>query len=210
MGQEWAASTPFLFFTDFEAGLGRLVTEGRRREFQAFAAFRDPAARERIPDPQALETFARSRLDWSELAHEAHAAALACTRALLRLRREEPALRNPARGATEVVPLDDGTLMLWREAAASAGDDRPGGPAPAGGQLAAVVALRGAPRVTVPAAPDGRLRPGVRWVLRLTTEDSGFDPAPRPPRVAAAGASVEIAFERPGAVVLVQAREARR
>jgi len=210
MGQEWAASTPFLFFTDFEADLGRLVTEGRRKEFQAFAAFRDPAARERIPDPQAFETFARSRLDWSELTREAHAAALACTRALLRLRREQRALRHPARGATEVAPLDDDTLMLWRAAPAPASfaNDPPGEGPPRGELLAAVVALKGAPRVTVPAAPDGPLRPGERWTVRLTTEEPWFDPEPRPPRVVAAGTGIEIAFERPGAVVLVRAAEA--
>ena len=37
MGQEWAASAPFLFFTDHEAGLGELVVEGRRREFVRFS-----------------------------------------------------------------------------------------------------------------------------------------------------------------------------
>ena len=38
-GQEWAASTPFLYFTDHNEELGRLVTEGRRKEFAGFAAF---------------------------------------------------------------------------------------------------------------------------------------------------------------------------
>ena len=66
MGQEWAASTPFQFFTDFPEELGRLVTEGRRNEFKAFAAFASPASRERIPDPQAKDTFVRSKLRWEE------------------------------------------------------------------------------------------------------------------------------------------------
>ena len=35
MGQEWAATSPFLYFTDHEPRLGRLVTEGRRREFKS-------------------------------------------------------------------------------------------------------------------------------------------------------------------------------
>src|SRR5690606_31763313 len=51
MGQEWAASTPFLYFTDHPTELGRLVTEGRRKEFEGFSAFRDPARRTAIPDP---------------------------------------------------------------------------------------------------------------------------------------------------------------
>jgi len=224
MGQEWAASTPFLFFTDFEPELGRLVAEGRRREFRAFAAFRDPGARGRLPDPQALETFARSRLDWTEMAREPHAAALSCTRALLALRRDEPALRHPARGATEVAPLGEGALVLRRAGAAPARDDPragdpcgrvgAGGPRTAalrevGRPIVAVVALKGAPRVTLRAAPDGAIRPGEGWVVRLTTEDPGFDPAPRPPRVAIDVGRVEMAFARPGAVVLAREREGR-
>src|SRR5205085_1660360 len=73
MGQEWGSQAPFLFFTDFDAELGRKVTEGRREEFSAFAAFADPVARRAIPDPQSVDTFLRSRLDWSELTHHAHA-----------------------------------------------------------------------------------------------------------------------------------------
>ena len=67
MGQEWAATTPFLYFTDHPEELGKLVTEGRRNEFRHFSAFSDAAARERIPDPQDQATFRASRLDWSEL-----------------------------------------------------------------------------------------------------------------------------------------------
>jgi maltooligosyltrehalose trehalohydrolase len=37
MGQEWAATTPFQFFTDHNAELGLMVTAGRREEFGAFA-----------------------------------------------------------------------------------------------------------------------------------------------------------------------------
>ncbi|MEO6828969.1 MAG: malto-oligosyltrehalose trehalohydrolase, partial [Acidobacteriaceae bacterium] len=68
MGQEWAAPEPFLFFTDHNAELGRLVTEGRRKEFMHFDAFADEARRESIPDPQADSTFLASKLDWSKRA----------------------------------------------------------------------------------------------------------------------------------------------
>jgi maltooligosyltrehalose trehalohydrolase len=61
-GQEWAASTPFQYFTDHNAELGKLVTEGRRKEFGKFKAFNDPAIREKIPDPQAESTFQNSKL----------------------------------------------------------------------------------------------------------------------------------------------------
>ncbi|MCC7364044.1 MAG: malto-oligosyltrehalose trehalohydrolase [Dehalococcoidia bacterium] len=97
-GQEFLASTPFLFFTDHNAELGQLVTEGRRKEFEGFSAFQDPAMRERIPDPQAEATFAASVLRLEEasrgigaLAHEYH-------RDLLTLRREDPVLRAARSG----------------------------------------------------------------------------------------------------------------
>ena len=60
MGDETGSTSPFLFFTDFHDGLADAVREGRRREFAGFPAFSDPAARERIPDPNAPETFRRS------------------------------------------------------------------------------------------------------------------------------------------------------
>jgi len=89
MGEEWAASTPFLFFCDFEPELARKVTEGRRNEFGSFAAFSDPAAREEIPDPSAPETFRKSTLRWEERSHAPHSGWLAYYTGLLRLRREE-------------------------------------------------------------------------------------------------------------------------
>ncbi|MCC6417513.1 MAG: DUF3459 domain-containing protein, partial [Gemmataceae bacterium] len=89
-GEEWAASSPFQYFTDHEdRELGRLVTEGRRREFASFGWNPDD-----VPDPQAAETFRRSRLDWSERAEPAHAEILDWHRRLIRLRHASPALVN--------------------------------------------------------------------------------------------------------------------
>ena len=83
-GEEWGASSPFLYFTDHEdAQLGRAVTEGRRREFAAFSAHAQD-----VPDPQALETFQRSKLIWAERDKEPHAGLLDWHRRLIRLRRE--------------------------------------------------------------------------------------------------------------------------
>ena len=61
MGEETGSETPFLFFTDFHDALADAVREGRRCEFAKDAAFADPATRERIPDPNARDTFERSR-----------------------------------------------------------------------------------------------------------------------------------------------------
>ena len=93
MGEEWAADAPFQFFCDFEPELARLVTEGRRDEFKAFAAFSDPTKRDTIPDPGDVATFERSKLDWNELATDAHASWLAYYRRLLAVRRDEIAPR---------------------------------------------------------------------------------------------------------------------
>jgi maltooligosyltrehalose trehalohydrolase len=97
MGQEWAASSPFQFFTDHEEELGHAISRGRREEFKHFRAFSDPTARESIPDPQAEETFLRSRLRWSERTEGDHARVLSLYRQLLALRRRDPVLSRPSR-----------------------------------------------------------------------------------------------------------------
>jgi maltooligosyltrehalose trehalohydrolase len=89
-GEEWGASTPFLYFSGHEdLELGRAVSEGRKREFAAFGW--DPGD---IPDPQARETFDRSKLDWSELDREPHRSLLQWHRDLIRLRAQMPELRD--------------------------------------------------------------------------------------------------------------------
>ena len=76
MGQEWAASSPFFYFTDHGEELGRLVREGRSREFRKYADFTDPARLATIPDPQAESTFLRSKPDRDERYREPHASTL--------------------------------------------------------------------------------------------------------------------------------------
>jgi len=97
-GEEWGASAPFQFFTDYQdPELGRAVREGRRREFAAFNW--DP---QQVPDPQARETAERSILNWSEVHRQPHASLLDWHRRLIRLRREVPALRNGRKDLTKV------------------------------------------------------------------------------------------------------------
>ncbi len=87
MGEEFAASTPFLYFCDFGPELAAAVTAGRRREFQRFAAFTDEAAIARIPDPNAAATFEGSKLRWAERSQFPHRERLALVREFLALRR---------------------------------------------------------------------------------------------------------------------------
>jgi maltooligosyltrehalose trehalohydrolase len=88
MGEEFGATTPFLFFCDFGPDLATAVTEGRRKEFARFARFSSPEAQAAIPDPNAADTYARSKLDWSCLAGAKHSRWLAYYRELLALRRD--------------------------------------------------------------------------------------------------------------------------
>jgi maltooligosyltrehalose trehalohydrolase len=82
-GEEFGASAPFQYFTDHEdAELGRLVSQGRKREFAAFGW-----APSEIPDPQDKATFERSKLNWSELDTSPHAELLEWYKRLIRLRR---------------------------------------------------------------------------------------------------------------------------
>ena len=110
MGQEWGASTPFLYFTDHHDELGRGVTEGRRKEFSEFSDFRDPERRDRIPDPQALRTFLDSRLNWSEVNQSPHREMLALYADFLRFRRTE--LRDRRRRRWRIAQVSDTAIGL--------------------------------------------------------------------------------------------------
>jgi maltooligosyltrehalose trehalohydrolase len=123
MGEEFAASTPFLFFCDFGPELAAAVAAGRRREFQRFAAFADAAAIARIPDPNDAATFAASKLRWAERSQSPHRERLTLVRELLALRRQRLAphlagLRHGGRyrierGALHLAwDLEDGSA--WR------------------------------------------------------------------------------------------------
>ncbi|GGL97653.1 malto-oligosyltrehalose trehalohydrolase [Deinococcus aerophilus] len=92
-GQEWAAETPFPFFSDHSGELGELVTEGRKKEFAYFSDFMHME----VPDPQDRRTFESAKLNWSEREHGEHGRTLALYRALLQLRREDPALQHRSR-----------------------------------------------------------------------------------------------------------------
>lgn len=174
MGQEWAASTPFLYFTDHHPELGKLVTRGRREEFKGFAAFSSPDARERIPDPQSEQTFARSRLCWEELAQPPYVQVLVLYRALLELRR-----RIGPTGLAELSPHahEPAALLLTS------------------GQWQIVIALAGPADVVLPTAP-GEL------AVVLDTEEPRFTADARRPRLVRAGDTNAVVFSRPGALVL--------
>jgi maltooligosyltrehalose trehalohydrolase len=110
MGEEWAAGTPWQFFTDHtDPELAEAVRRGRRREFAEHGW-----AEEDVPDPQDPATRDRSCLDWSELEREPHARVLAWYRRLLALRHEQPDLTDPDLADTKVAYDADQRWLAFR------------------------------------------------------------------------------------------------
>jgi maltooligosyltrehalose trehalohydrolase len=110
MGEEWAASTPFQFFTSHpEPDLGLATAEGRVKEFERMGW--DPAV---VPDPQERTTYEHSKLDWSEPGGGRHARVLTLYRALGRLRRERPEVTDPAFGSTSCTADEETRLFTLR------------------------------------------------------------------------------------------------
>jgi maltooligosyltrehalose trehalohydrolase len=97
-GEEFGASAPFLYFTNYDdPELGRLISEGRKKEFEAFGWSPD-----QIPDPQAEETFNQSRLNWAELKEPSHASLLQWHKDLIHLRHNRSELSDGNLNAVEV------------------------------------------------------------------------------------------------------------
>jgi maltooligosyltrehalose trehalohydrolase len=101
MGQEWAASSPFLFFTDHEEALGTSIAEGRAREFRHIFEHACKQGAE-IPAPQAETTFLKSKLKWEEIERPFHAGTLRLYRELLKMRKTHDAFRPVSRAQFQV------------------------------------------------------------------------------------------------------------
>ncbi len=102
MGQEWAATTPFRFFTDHREELGELITAGRKEEFQGFAGFQGE-----VPDPQDPATFEHSKLDWTDIERPLHLH-------ILQLYRDLLILRTTLRGDFDIRVHGDRAMTLCR------------------------------------------------------------------------------------------------
>src|SRR5207253_1642101 len=90
--------------------LGHNVTEGRRKEFEQFSAFNDPTSRQKIPDPQAEETFLQSILAWQDLTNPENVQLLRFYQDLIRFRRTK--LTDRRRGTWQVELAAPFTIAL--------------------------------------------------------------------------------------------------
>jgi maltooligosyltrehalose trehalohydrolase len=97
MGEEFAETNPFLYFTSHcDPGLARSVSEGRWKEFEEFT---EAAA---FVDPQAPDAFERSKLTWSLLDEPQHSAVLNLYCRLIEIRKRWPCLHNGRKDLTQV------------------------------------------------------------------------------------------------------------
>ena len=109
-GEEWAASSPFAFFTSHpEEELGEAVSKGRLREFERMGWDESE-----VPDPQDPATFQMSKLDWSELGEGRHAVLLRVYRDLAALRRSTPELTDPDMRSVSCEVDEDARWFLMR------------------------------------------------------------------------------------------------
>ncbi len=110
MGQEFAASTPFLYFADHTPGLANLVQAGRAEFLEQFRTIADPQMRDQLAPPHDRRTFERCKLDFSE--RERHADLYLLTRDLLKLRREDPAFQAQSPRGVDGAVLGEQAFVL--------------------------------------------------------------------------------------------------
>ena len=107
-GEEFGASAPFMYFTDFDdPELGRMISEGRKKEFVAFGW-----APDQIPDPQDENTFRQSKLNWAELTEQPHRSLFEWHMDLIHLRRNQNELTDGNLNAVNVRFNEDAQWLV--------------------------------------------------------------------------------------------------
>ena len=190
MGQEWAASSPFQFFTNHHGELGRAISAGRRKEFgKLHGNLRD----EDVPDPQELTTFVRSKLNWREVLQEGHGQVFALYREALRLRRIWVQAFTSSRDHWSVTVVGPAVAIRYQQ------DDEPAA-------LLVVSFTTG----EISSAEDYPLlapTPGRRWRALVQTETPRFGGAGRLTGTVLSSEDVQrpwLNFAVPGAVFLAE------
>ena len=109
-GQEFAASSPFLFFADHKAELAESMKQGRIDFLQQFPSMTPQESKARVADPGDPSTFERSKLD--RTMGEPHKAAWRLHRDLLKLRREDRVFQAQQKGAVDGAVLAADAFLL--------------------------------------------------------------------------------------------------
>jgi len=158
-GQEFAASSPFLYFADHHPELNKLVRAGRMEFLKQFRSLTAPESGSIFSDPGDRHTFERCKLDFSE--RETHAAYYTVHRDLLRLRREDPAFRAQVHGGVDGAVLAENAFVL--RYFVNGGADR-------------LLVVNLGRDLTFDPAPEPLLAPpeGCRWRLLWSSESTAY------------------------------------
>jgi maltooligosyltrehalose trehalohydrolase len=160
-GQEFAASSPFLYFADLPPELAKLARAGRAEFLAQFPSLAGAEAQAALPDPGDRLTFERSKLDLGE--RERHGPAYALHVDLLRLRREDPVFRTQRSGGVDGAVLGPEALVLRFFGAGVDPDDR-------------LLCLNLGRDLALPTVAEPLLAPpsGSRWSLLWTSEAARY------------------------------------
>jgi maltooligosyltrehalose trehalohydrolase len=165
-GQEFAASSPFLFFADHKKDLAALVAQGRRKFLSQFLALGLAETQAQLPDPADPKVFEQCKLDFSE--RERHAEIYAMHRDLLQLRRQDPVFRSPRPRGVDGAVLGPQTFVV--RFFAENGADR-------------LLVVNLGRDLRLNPAPEPLLAPpeGKRWQILWSSEDLGYGGYGTPP-----------------------------
>jgi len=160
-GQEFAASSPFCFFADHQPELAKLVRGGRAKFLAQFNSVASAEGTARLPDPGAVSTFTRCKLDWSERDRNGHVVAL--HRDLLKLRREDPVLRAQTPRGVDGAVLNESAFVV-RYFGQTSADDR-------------LLLVNLGPRAHLDPVAEPLLAPpcrGRHWAVAFSTESPAY------------------------------------
>ena len=159
-GQEFAASTPFLYFADHNPELAKLVAEGRHQFLKQFSSLACPECSPHLQNPESEHTFSKCKLDFSE--RKRNAGCYELHRDLLKLRREDPVFNAPRPGGMDGAVLGAEALVL--RFFGDDGDDR-------------LLLVNFGADLQLTTAPEPLLAPAedARWKLLWSSEDPRYD-----------------------------------
>ena len=165
-GQEFAASTPFLYFADHNPELAVLVAKGREEFLKQFPSIASEDAAALVPNPELEDTFERCKLDFADC--EKHAEVLAMHRDLIRLRQDDPLLGKAVRGTFDGAVLSTSAFVLRFFGRAL--DDR-------------LLIINLGAHVHLDPAPEPLLAPplGCKWEVAWSSEDPRYGGGGTPP-----------------------------